>query len=210
MNTWRGSAIVVVIDAEVVVVEELHRRGVTGATELSPRASIGLWTRRSLEGRVCFPPLLVWSKRPVTRCTHPPPQARRGCRARRSGKEEGAGRQERGQRSRGEQGGGGGCARGARGKTARRSCRGCSLVREAAATRAAPAAARRVRGSGSGGGQPAEQQRQRQTARRSRAGRRAGSRASGLTRVAERRRPARGTAAGQAGTQGANSQQQSR
>jgi len=40
MNTWRGSAIVVVIDAEVVVVEELHRRGVIGATELSPRASI--------------------------------------------------------------------------------------------------------------------------------------------------------------------------
>ena len=40
MNTWRGSAKVVVIDAEVVVVEELHRRGVTGATELSSRASI--------------------------------------------------------------------------------------------------------------------------------------------------------------------------
>ena len=40
MNTWRGSAKVVVIDAEVVVVEELHRRGVTGAAELSPRARI--------------------------------------------------------------------------------------------------------------------------------------------------------------------------
>ena len=40
MNTWRGSAKVVVIDAEVVVVEELHRRGATGAAELSPRASI--------------------------------------------------------------------------------------------------------------------------------------------------------------------------
>ena len=49
---------------------------------------------------------------------------------------------------------------GARGKTARRSCRGCSLAREAAATRAAPAADRV-----SGGGQPAEQPRQRQTAR---------------------------------------------
>ena len=40
MNTWRGSAKVVVIDAEVVVVEELHRRGVTGAAERSPRARI--------------------------------------------------------------------------------------------------------------------------------------------------------------------------
>ena len=128
--------------------------------------------------------------------------ARRGCRARGGGRSEkersadswvnGCAEQER-------------CARGARGKTARRSCRGCSLAREAAATRAAPAAAKRVRG----GGQPAEQ-RQRQTARRSTAGRRAGSRASGLPRVAERRRPARGTAAGQVGAQGANSQQQPR
>jgi len=107
---------------------------------------------------------------------------------------------------RGEQGRGGGCVWGARGKTARRSCRGCSLAREAAATRAAPAAGRRVRG----GVQPAEQQRQQQKARSSKAGQRAGSRASGFARVAERRRPARGTAAGQVGAQGANSQQQPR
>jgi len=58
--------------------------------------------------------------------------------------------------------------------------------------------------------QNAEQQRQLQTAQRSTAGRRAGSGEGGVARVAPRGRPARGTAAGQAGAQGANSQQQPR
>ena len=47
-------------------------------------------------------------------------------------------------------------------------------------------------------------------ARRSTAGRRAGSGKGGVARVAPRGRPARGTAAGQVGVQGANSQQRPR
>ena len=54
MNTWRGSAKVVVIDAEVVVVEELHRRGVTGAAELSPR---GRMARKAVLEREGIRPL---------------------------------------------------------------------------------------------------------------------------------------------------------
>ena len=91
----------------------------------------------------------------------------------------------------------------ARGTTARRSCRGCSPAREAATTRAAPEAGRRVRG----GGQPAEQQRQLQAARQRK--RQGGARAAGQsgTREWRERGRTRGTAAGQVGAQGATSQQ---
>ena len=135
--------------------------------------------------------------------THPPPQSgvvsgRRG-RGRSTAGEvrwQCAGNEDR-------QTGGSGRRDRARGTTARRSCRGCSPAREAATTRAAPEAGRRVRG----GGQPAEQQRQLQAARQRK--RQGGARAAGQsgTREWRERGRTRGTAAGQVGAQGATSQQ---